>query len=47
MTYLPICLDILDLAESRQQVHIKETLDGASNGTRKKIGFEYPDGSIR
>lgn len=47
MTYLPICLDILDLAESRQQVHIKESHDGANNGARRKIGFEHPDGSIR
>ena len=47
MTYLPMCLDILDLAESRQQVHIKEAHDGANNGARRKIGFEHPDGSIR
>ncbi len=47
MAYLPMCLDILDLAESRQQVHIKEAHDGANNGARRKIGFEYPDGSIR
>lgn len=47
MTYLPMCLDILDLAESRQQVHIKEVHDGANNGARRKIGFEHPDGSIR
>lgn len=47
MTYLPMCLDILDLAESRQQVHIKEALEDANNGGRKRIGFEHPDGSIR
>lgn len=47
MTYLPMCLDILDLAESRQQVHIKEAHDGADNGARRRIGFEHPDGSIR
>lgn len=47
MTYLPMCLDILDLAESRQQAHIKEAHDGANNGARRKIGFEHPDGSIR
>lgn len=47
MTYLPMCLDILDLAESRQQVHIKEAHDGANNGARRKIGFEHPDGTIR
>ena len=47
MTYLPICLDIIDLAESRQQVHIKEALDGAKNGSRKRIGFKHPDGTIR
>ena len=47
MTYLPMCLDILDLAESRQQVHIKEAHDGANNGARRKIGFEHSDGSIR
>lgn len=47
MTYLPMCLDILDLAESRQQVHIKEAHDGAKNGSRKRIGFKHPDGTIR
>ena len=47
MTYLPMCLDILDLAESRQQVHIKEAHDGSHNGSRRKIAFEHPDGSTR
>lgn len=46
-TYLPICLDILELAESRQQFHIKEAHDVANNGARRKIGFEHPDGTIR
>lgn len=47
MTYLPMCLDILDLAESRQQVHIKESHEDVNNGGRRRIGFEHPDGSIR
>jgi len=47
MAYLPMCLDILDLAEFRQQVHIKEVHEGVNNGARKKIGFEHQDGSIR
>ena len=47
MTYLPMCLDILDLAESRQQVHIKEAHDGANNRVRRKIGFDYLDGANR
>lgn len=46
-TYLPIFLDILELAESRQQFHIKEAHDVANNGARRKIGFEHPDGTIR
>lgn len=47
MTYLPMCMDILDLAESRQQFHIKEMREEEQNSNRRKIGFAHPDGEVR
>lgn len=47
MTYLPMCLDILDLAETRQRFHIKEIHESGQEKERRRIGFEYPDGEIR
>lgn len=45
--YIPMCLEILDLAESRQREHIAEIRNGSGKGTSRKIGFIHPDGEIR
>lgn len=37
--YLPMCLDILDLAESRQREHIAEIRESLSAARYRKIGF--------
>lgn len=42
-TYLPMCLKILDLAESRQRTHIKEQRECGIQSERRRIGFEYTD----
>lgn len=38
-TYLPMCLDILDIAESRQRAHIKELQEQGIRLGRRRIGF--------
>lgn len=45
-TYLPMCLEILDLAEDRQREHIAE-LRNVQGEKTKRIGFLHPDGTIR
>lgn len=45
--YLPMCLEILDLAEDRQREHITEIRNGKGNKAVHKIGFLHPDGVIR
>lgn len=45
--YLPMCLEILDLAEDRQKEHIMEIRNGKGEGCGRKIGFLHPDGKIR
>ncbi len=45
-TYLPMCIEILDLAESRQKEHISE-IRNAGTSTSKRIGYMHPDGEIR
>ncbi len=39
--YIPMCIDILDFAEKRQQEHIAE-IHNSGRGPARKIGFEYP-----
>ena len=46
-TYLPMCLEILDLAEDRQREHIAEMRSRNGDGKPRKIGFMHPDGTIR
>lgn len=45
--YLPMCLEILDLAEDRQREHITEIRKGKENNGTHRIGFLHPDGEIR
>ena len=45
--YLPMCLEILDLAEDRQKEHIMEIRNGKGENSARKIGFLHPDGTIR
>ena len=45
--YLPMCLEILDLAEDRQREHITEIRNGKGSGATRRIGFLHPDGEIR
>lgn len=47
LTYLPMCLEILDLAENRQQEHIAEIRERGTSAGRMKIGFLHSDGEIR
>lgn len=47
LTYLPMCLEILDLAENRQQEHIAEIRERGTGAGREKIGFLHSDGKIR
>lgn len=44
-TYLPMCLEILDLAEDRQREHISEM--NRQEERPKRIGYIHPDGTIR
>lgn len=46
-TYLPMCLEILDLAEDRQREHIAEIRNENANRGTRRIGFAHPDGEIR
>ena len=45
--YLPMCLEILDLAEDRQKEHIMEIRNAKGENGPRKIGFLHPDGTIR
>ena len=45
--YLPMCIEILDLAEDRQKEHIMEIRNGKVENIARKIGFLHPDGTIR
>lgn len=45
--YLPMCLEILDLAEDRQREHITEIRNGKGRKSPRKIGFLHQDGEIR
>lgn len=45
--YLPMCLEILDLAEDRQKEHIMEIRNAKGENRTRKIGFLHPDGTIR
>ena len=45
--YLPMCLEILDLAEDRQKEHIMEIRNAKGENDPRKIGFLHPDGTIR
>ena len=45
--YLPMCIEILDLAEDRQKEHIMEIRNGKGENIARKIGFLHPDGTIR
>lgn len=45
--YLPMCLEILDLAENRQKEHIMEIRNGKGEIGARKIGFVHLDGTIR
>lgn len=45
--YLPMCLEILDLAEDRQKEHIMEIRNAKGEDGPRKIGFLHPDGTIR
>ena len=45
--YLPMCLEILDLAEDRQREHINEIRNGSADRRPRKIGFIHEDGAIR
>lgn len=45
--YLPMCLEILDLAEDRQREHMMEICNGKGKNSARKIGFLHPDGTIR
>ena len=45
--YLPMCFEILDLAENRQKEHIMEIRNGKGENSARKIGFLHPDGTIR
>ena len=45
-TYLPMCLEILDLAEDRQREHIAE-MRNRQEERPKRIGYIHPDGTIR
>ncbi len=40
--YIPMCIDILDFAEKRQQEHIAE-IRSSGRGTVRKIGFVYAE----
>lgn len=46
-TYLPMCLEILDLAENRQREHIAEINNGQVDTKRRRIGFIHQDGNFR
>ena len=45
--YLPMCLEILDLAEVRQREHIMRIRNEKEEKRSHKIGFIHSDGSIR
>lgn len=45
--YLPLCLEILDLAEVRQREHIMRIRNEKEDKRSHKIGFIHSDGSIR
>ena len=46
-TFLPICLEILDEAETIQIENMKEIQDGKVEDKGHRIGFAHTDGSIR
>ncbi|MCQ2165814.1 MAG: hypothetical protein MJY49_00075 [Bacteroidales bacterium] len=39
--YIPMCMEILDLAEDRQREHISEIRNNGADKSRRKIGFVY------
>ena len=45
--YIPMCLEILDLAEDRHREHVIEIRDKKEDKPCRRIGFAYEDGEVR